>query len=102
MATKTFKIGEYCKGGIITVETKKSTVHIIAKDWDYSQGTRKNSNQKNAKEFDRCTVDVNNDSSSREMSDFLHDLTTSYYADQVMQWIDSKVEKPKGFSAMHW
>lgn len=41
MATKTFKIGEYCKGGIITVETKGSTVHIIAKEWDYSQGTRK-------------------------------------------------------------
>ncbi len=46
MATKTFKIGEYCKGGIITVETKGSIVHIIAKEWDMSQGTRKNSNQK--------------------------------------------------------
>ena len=25
MATKTFKIGECCKGGIITVETKNAT-----------------------------------------------------------------------------
>jgi hypothetical protein len=31
MATKTFKIGEYCKGGVITVEASKRTVLIQAK-----------------------------------------------------------------------
>ena len=31
MATKTFKIGEYCKGGVITVETTAKKVTIIAK-----------------------------------------------------------------------
>ena len=38
MATKTFKIGEYAKGGIITVETTTRTVVVIGKDWDMSQG----------------------------------------------------------------
>jgi hypothetical protein len=99
MAKKTFKIGEYCKGGIITVETKGNNVAIIAKDWDYSQGTRKGSNQKNAKEFDRRELNFENDSSTREANNFLHDLTTSYYAGQVMKFIESKIDVPRG---LHW
>ena len=93
MATKTFKIGEYCRGGIITVETKGSKVAIIGKDWDMSQGTRKSSNQKNAKEWTRIEVDATRGSDARrEAMDFLWDLTSSYYADEVMKFIESKVE----------
>ena len=56
MATKTFKIGEYCKGGIITVEIKGKVISVIGKEWDYSKGSRKSSNQSNAKEWCRGTV----------------------------------------------
>jgi uncharacterized protein YidB (DUF937 family) len=88
MALRTFKIGEYCKGGVITVLTKKNTVTIIGKEWDYSQGTRKSSSQKNAQEFTRLTVDA---SQTREISDFLHTLTTSGYTEKIMSWISEKV-----------
>ena len=40
MATKTWKLGEICKGGIITVETKGNIVTIIGKEWDYSKRFR--------------------------------------------------------------
>ena len=56
MATKTFKIGEYCKGGVITVETTAKKVAVIAKDWDFSAGSKKGSNQSNAKEWNRLEV----------------------------------------------
>jgi hypothetical protein len=32
MAKKTFKIGEVCRGGVITVETTAKTVTIISKE----------------------------------------------------------------------
>lgn len=92
MATKTFKIGERCKGGIITVETKGNKVAIIGKDWDFSQGTRRSSNQKNAKEWTRIEVDAKEQNAFRKMDNFLNDLTSCYYADKVMEFIESKVE----------
>lgn len=89
MATKTFKIGEYCKGGIITVETnkKKNTITIIGKDWDYSKG--KNFNFDTAQEFTRQTFIPDGYGVRSEMEMFLNDLTTSYYTDQILEWIES-------------
>lgn len=88
MAKKTFKIGEYCQGGVITVETTKSKVAIIGKEWDYSQGTRRGSNQSNAKEFTRIQLNPNDPNARRIANNFLNDLTTSYYSDVVMEWIE--------------
>lgn len=95
MATKTFKIGEYCKGGIITAETTKTNVTIIGKDWDMGKGTRKSSDQTNAKEWTRLSVDINDSDSYRKLDMFLNDLTTSYYSDQILKWVYSKVNTPK-------
>ena len=92
MAKKTFKIGEYCRGGIITIETDKKNINIIGKDWDHSQGTMRGSDQSNAKEWTRLVVPIENPNAAREMSQFLNDLTTSYYTDQIMKWIESKVK----------
>ena len=91
-ATHTWKIGEYAKGGIITVEINGDKVAIIGKEWDHSAGTRRSSNQKNAQEFDRETVDVNFNGAERKAVDFLCDLTTSYDADKIMDWIKTKVK----------
>jgi len=88
MATKTWKIGEYCKGGIITVETRKTQITIIGKEWDYSKGSKKGSNQANAKEWIRKTVLINEDNPGRELSNFLSELTTSYYTGEIMKWIE--------------
>ena len=95
MAKKTFKIGEYCRGGIITVETKGNDVAIIGKEWDYSQGTRRSSNQANAKEWTRLEVDAEEFDADRQMTMFLLDLTTSYYTDEIMKWVESKTKLNK-------
>ena len=96
--TKTWKIGEYCKGGIITVEVKGNQIDIIGKEWDMSTGTRRSSNQSNAKEFTRETVDATYSSAERRCDNFLCDLTTSYYAGQVMEWIKEQVK----FNQSQW
>lgn len=91
-ATKTFKLGENCRGGVITAEVNGNKVSVIGKDWDMSKGCSRGSDQSNAKEFDRRTVDVTNSNARRELDDFLCDLTTSYYAGQVLEWIETKVK----------
>ena len=101
MATKTFKIGEYAKGGIITAETSKDTVTIIGKEWDMSKGTRRSSDQSNAKEFTRSTVDIKRQNAYRELYMFLTDLTTSYYADEILKWVSTKVSTKVSFQP-HW
>ena len=90
--TKTWKIGEYAKGGVITVEIQGEIINVIGKDWDMSQGTKRGSNQSNAKEFTRETVLSSHNNSRRILSNFLNDLTTSYYSDKIIEWIESKVE----------
>lgn len=93
MATKTWKLGEICRGGIITVETKANRVAIIGKEWDYSQGSRKGSNQTNAKEWTRCEFDtVGTAGAYRDAFNFLHDLTHSWAAEEILKWIESKTE----------
>lgn len=91
-AIKTFKIGEYCKGGIITVEIYGKVIIIIGKEWDYSAGTKKSSNQKNAKEWIRGTTETTNSNALYLIEGFLNDLTTSYHASKITDWIKTKVK----------
>jgi hypothetical protein len=92
MATKTFKLGEICKGGVITVEIQGKTITVIGKDWDTSSGFSKGSNQTNAKEFDRVSVKSTDSGATRSLDNFISDLTTSYWTDQIIKWIESKIE----------
>ena len=91
-ATKTWKIGEYAQGGVITVEIVGKVISIIGKEWDTSTGYSKSSNQSNAKEFTRGTVTSDDREAYRKMYNFLSDLTTHYYADTILKWIESKVK----------
>ena len=95
--TKTWKIGEYCRGGVITVEITGKVISIIGKDWDTSTGYSKSSNQSNAKEFTRGTITAVDKDAYRKMYDFLSDLTTHYYADTILKWIESKVKLENGY-----
>lgn len=95
MATKTWKLGEVCKGGVITVETKGNKVTIIGKDWDTSAGFNKGSNQSNAKEWTRLEVNAEERDADRQMMLFLEDLTTYYWSDQIIEWIKSKTDLTK-------
>ena len=92
MASKTWKLGEVCKGGVITVTVSKNTVLIQAKEWDFSQGSNKGSNQSNAKEWNRLEVSTNSSDAENKLDWFLFDLTTSYHADNIMEWIRSKTK----------
>ena len=98
MATKTWKIGEYCKGGIITIETTKTQVKVIAKEWDYSKGSSKGSDQSKAKEWNRLEVNLSNNDAESKVNWFLFDLTSSYYTDEILDWIKTKVE----FNKNNW
>jgi len=91
-ATKTFKIGEYAKGGVITVEINGNGVTIIGKYWDSSTGFSKKSNQSNAKEFTRFGLLANEREVEWQLKVFLSNLTTVYYADKIMEWIKSKID----------
>lgn len=97
MTTKTWKIGEYAKGGVITVEIHGKVIIVIGKDWDTKAGYNKGSNQSNAKEFTRGTVTADDGNAYRKLDDFLNDLTTSYYADKIIEWIRTKVTLPNWF-----
>jgi len=98
MATKTFKLGEVCKGGIITVQTTKTKAIIIAKEWDYSKGSNRGSDQSNAKEWDRLEVNLNSTTARKDLENFLWNLTTSYHTDKIIKWFESKVEFKSEFS----
>ena len=92
MATKTWKLGEVCKGGVITVETTKTQVKVIAKEWDYSKGSNKGSDQSKAKEWDRLEVSLTDSKAESKIDWYLFDLTTSYWAGEILDWIKTKVE----------
>ena len=92
MATKTWKLGEVCRGGVITIEITKTQVKVIAKEWDYSKGCNKGSDQSQAKEWNRLEVSLSNRDAESKADWFLFDLTTSYWAGEIMDWIKTKVE----------
>ena len=97
-ATKTWKIGEYCKGGIITAEINGKIITLIGKDWDTSAGYSKNSDQSKAKEFTRLEVMTDEPDAESKVNWFLFDLTTSYYTDVVLDWVKTKTK----FTSYSW
>jgi hypothetical protein len=79
MAKKQFKIGEYAVGGIIAVEINGKVIQVKALDY-YSK-----------EEVGTGTVMSNEPNAERKLENYLHDLTSSYYANKVLDWIKSKV-----------
>lgn len=96
-ATKTWKLGEVCQGGIISVEINGNVINIIGKEWDTSAGYNKSSDQSNAKEFTRKTIVTIDSEAYNKCFMFLSDLTTSYYADEIIKWIETKVKFERKF-----
>ena len=92
MAKKTFAIGEYCKGGVISVEIKKDEITIIGREFD---SDKPNNSQQNSEEWIRKTFSDKSSDSKREIDLFLNDLTSSYYAEKIMDFIkeNSKISQ---------
>jgi hypothetical protein len=72
-------------------------IAVIGKEWDYSKGSNRGSDQSNAKEFTREIFDGNDEDVYRKLYSFLIDLTTHYYSEQVIEWILTKIEIRKKF-----
>jgi hypothetical protein len=69
---KQFKIGEYAIGGIIAINKTKTAVKIDALDYLTK----------------RVILSGNYDLNDKNNIDnFLHELTTSYYSNKIMQYI---------------
>lgn len=79
MAKKTFKIGEYAVGGIIQVCTTSNSITIDALEWNSKQKIM-------GREFQVRAMNVSN-----EINNYLNELTSSYYADKVMDFIKENV-----------
>ena len=77
--TKQFKIGEYAIGGIIKVNTEKKnnlhTIKISALDWVSKM---------------EILSEVFNINDESNIDFFLNELTTSYYADKIINYIKNK------------
>lgn len=69
---KSFRIGEYAIGGIIKVDKSPKIIRIQALDWDDNDVIR-------SKTFAKHDEDA--------MDMFLNDLTSCYYADQILKYI---------------
>lgn len=74
--TKTFRIGEYAIGGIIRVSVGDKVL-IQALDWDTKKVVAK-------KEFPTATV------TRGEIDEYLNELTSSYHAEKILDWIFAK------------
>ena len=92
MASKTFKLGEYAKGGVITVNTTSKEVVVIIKDWDFSTGSNRGSDQSNAEELYRESFSLSNRDAEQNILWYLGDETTSYHANKILDWVKTKVK----------
>lgn len=79
MKTKVFKIGEYAKGGIIKLVISSKAIQIEALDWNTKQPIESKSFM-----IDEPNVEI-------KIDEFLNDLTSSYYAGKIMDWIGASV-----------
>jgi len=77
--TKTFKIGEYAVGGKIKVSIPKTLTNIKIDVLDSNYGTGKLVNQYIYYSFDRIRIERD-----------LWQITTTYYTDMIVKWINSK------------
>jgi mannose-6-phosphate isomerase-like protein (cupin superfamily) len=89
--SKTFKIGEYAIGGIIQVDiTGDAKVNIRALDWNTKQPVM---------------GDVFAASDVRGMDNYLNELTSSFFAGKVMEWIEQNTgvdSRPNYFGNQNW
>jgi hypothetical protein len=76
---KTFKIGEYCIGGELQVISNKNTLTINAIDYEHREAIL-------TKVFT-----LPNCLNNYELSEYLEELTSCYYAEQIINYIKNRI-----------
>lgn len=81
MPQKTWKIGEYAKGGIIRVELGSGCdERIVIRCIDYTSK-------------DIIESSIHSAENINEIRWYLEDLTTPYYADKIIDWLTQKLNR---------
>lgn len=86
MIHKLFKIGETAVGGIVDVTINDNIIQVKAIDW-YTKKT-----------ISIYEIDTNKMDAHYDLQDVLHEVTTSYWADKITEWILTKVELKNQFN----
>ena len=84
-ATKSFKIGEYAIGGIIRIDIKGKVIQIKALDYNTKEIVKQG------------TTTTEEYGVVSQIRDFLEELTSHYYAEKIMDWIEEKTNFKKGW-----
>jgi hypothetical protein len=93
MPQKMFKIGEYAKGGIIQVKITGKVIQVIGREWNHSNGGRKRQQtEANCPEWIRGTELSTDHNVERKLENFLTELSTSWWSDEIIKWIKTKVK----------
>ena len=79
-AKKSFKIGECAVGGIIQVELKGKMLSVKALDYN------------SKREVQSGSILTDEYNAYWKTMNYLNELTSSYYADKIMKFIESKTE----------
>ena len=79
-AKKSFKIGECAVGGIIQVELKGKLLSVKALDYN------------SKREVQSGSILTDEYNAYWKTMNYLNELTSSYYADKIMKFIESKTE----------
>jgi len=92
---KTFKIGEYCKGGIIQVKISKTRLHIINLDYFTKEiiekRTYKTNNKPNLSSYTNTLKNHYSNTYLESVYRFISSLTTPYYTDTIIKYIKGVV-----------
>ena len=84
MTIKQFKIGEYAIGGIIAVEITGKIIQVHCRDFDTGKKIEQPGTSGSIMTTDyewRFQLEM-----------FLNELTSSYYAEKIMTWIQENVK----------
>jgi hypothetical protein len=81
MAKKQFKIGECAVGGIIAVECTDGKVSVHALDYNTKQPV-----------LMKLSLSVNNTDDLHSIECYLWEITTSYHADKIIDWIKTAIK----------
>ena len=79
-ASKQFKIGESAIGGIIVAIIVDNLVTIEARDWNTSKVVQEKS------------IGITDPNARQQVDEYLNELTSSYHAEKVMEYIESKTQ----------